>query len=50
MTGRINYTPEAQQQNDLDDWILGVGGAVRGCVWAAESETLKSSRSTLLPT
>jgi toxin ParE1/3/4 len=22
MTGRINYTPEAQQQlNDLDDWI-----------------------------
>jgi hypothetical protein len=27
MTGRINYTPEAQQrQNDIDDWILGVVG------------------------
>ena len=27
MTGRINYTPEAQQQqNDLDDWLLGVVG------------------------
>jgi hypothetical protein len=26
MTGRINYTPESQQQNDIDDWILGVVG------------------------
>jgi toxin ParE1/3/4 len=28
MTGRINYTPEAQQQlNELDDWITRVASA-----------------------
>ena len=28
MTGRINYTPEAQQQlNELDDWVTKAGSA-----------------------
>jgi toxin ParE1/3/4 len=37
MTGRINYTPEAQQQlNELDDWITKVASAevARGFVSA----------------
>ncbi len=28
MTGRINYTPEAEQQlQDIDDWITGAASA-----------------------
>ena len=37
MTGRINYTPEAQQQlNELDDWITKAASAeiAQRFVWA----------------